>query len=307
MKLTILALLLTFYLDVACYEYEYVYRNPNDSTTNCYLKIYPNTNDIKGIIVRDFTNLPDMNRKPYFNFLKLSSDAGYLTLITNTSKQVPELFTSDSTMKMLDQMINEAISEEKITSDNIFIGGISASGTRALRYTQYCNSGKSNIRPKGVFVVDSPLDLKRFYNSASKHKDNFSDGMLAEANWMIPYFNKLFGGSPADVKEKYINSSVFSHTDSVNSNALALKNTSMIIFHEPDIDWWIEERGATYYDINSFDLVAFTVFLEKNGNNDVDLVTTTNKGFDRNGKRKPHSWSIVEEEYLLEWIIERTE
>lgn len=307
MKLILLFLFLLTSIDLYSFEYEYVYRNNNDSTTNCYLKIYPTTDEIKGIVVRDFTNLPDMTRKSYYNFLELSSEAGYLTLITNTSKQYPELYTSDSVMQLLDEMIHEVLIAEQLPADNIFIGGISASGTRALRYAQYCNRGKSDIKPKGVFVVDSPLDLGRFHNSAIKHKDNFSGGMLTEANWMIPYFNKLFGGTPSDVPEKYINGSVFSHPDSLNYNASTLKNTSIILYHEPDIDWWIEERGASYYDINSFDIAAFTIFQKKIGNNDIELVTTSGKGYDKKGKRKPHSWSIVDEKYLLNWIIERTE
>lgn len=80
-----------------------------------------------------------------------------------------------------------------------------------------------------------------------------------------------------------------------------------MIFHEPDIDWWISERGCSYYDINSYDLVALTVLLKKLGNKHIDLITTTGKGFDREGSRKPHSWTIVDEDYLMTWILIRIE
>lgn len=288
-------------------NHEYVYKNPSDSSFNCYLKIFPKTDSIKGLIIRDYSNLPNISKKSPYQFWELSKQAGMMTLITNTSKQFPELFTSDSVLKILDDMVQEVVSQHKIPRNNIFIGGISSSGTRALRYAQYCAAGKSTIKIRGVFVVDSPLDLERFYNSAFQHKKNFSGGMLWEANIMLPLFNSLFGGNPQEKLNAYRNSSVFSHSDSLGGNAPLLSNTGIVIFHEPDIDWWVNERGCSYYDINSYDLVAFAVLMKKLGNQQVDLITTTGKGFDRKGNRKPHSWTIVDENYLINWILSRME
>lgn len=304
MKAILQIILLIFCSSVNGQNFEYVFRNPKDSTFNCYLKIFPETESIKGLIIRDYSNLPNSSRESPYQIVKLSSNAGMMTLITNTSRQFPELFTSDSTIKLLDEIVQEVVRQHNIPLDNIFIGGISSSGTRALRYAQYCAEGKSKIKIRGVFAVDSPLDLERFYNSAFYHKKNFSGGMLWEANLMIPLFDSLIGGSPKDYHERYKNASVFSHTDSLGGNAHLLKNTDILIFHEPDIDWWISERGCSYYDINSYDLVAFTVLLKKLGNQNIELITTTGKGFDGEGNRKPHSWTIVNEEYLVKWILE---
>ena len=286
-------------------SFEYVYRSPSDSSFNCYVKIFPKTDSIKGLIVRDYSNLPDVSKKSPYEFVKMASESGIMTIITNTSPQFPELFTIDSTIKILDEIIQEVIDKHNIPKDNIFIGGISSSGTRALRYAQFSAEGKTNIEIRGVFVVDSPLDLERFYNSAFNHKKNFSEGMLWEANLILPLIKSMFDGSPEEHSEAYRNSSVFSHNDSLGGNAFLLQKTDIIIFHEPDIDWWINERGCSYYDINSYDLVAFTVLLKQLGNQNIDLITTSGKGFDRNGNKKPHSWTIVDEEFLINWILKR--
>jgi len=307
MKAILLPIILAISFSVSGQRFEYVYKNPADSTFNCYLKIFPETDSIKGLIIRDYSNLPDITKKSPYQLVQLSSKAGMMTLITNTSRQFPELFTSDTILRLLDEMVLEVVKQHDIPTDNIFIGGISSSGTRALRYAQYCAEGKSIIKINGVFVVDSPLDLERFYNSAFYNKKNFTDGMLWEANLMIPLFDSLFSGSPKEHYKAYRNSSVFSQTDSLGGNAPLLKNTDILIFHEPDIDWWINERGCSYYDINSYDLVAFTLLLKKMGNQNVDLITTREKGFDRNGIRKPHSWTIVDEDYLMNWILTRIE
>ena len=148
----------------------------------------------------------------------------------------------------------------------------------------------------GCIAVDAPLDLARFYHSAYLHKNNFKEGMLQEAEMMIPLFDSLFNGDPNTKSASYKTGSVFSHDDSLGGNAHHLRNTDILIFHEPDIDWWINERGASYYDINSYDLAAFALFLKSQGNENVELITTSNKGFDNRGIRNPHSWSIVDEE-----------
>lgn len=288
-------------------QYEYVYKNPADSSFNCYLKCVPQTGDIRGLVIRDYSNLPDVTKKSPYYLTDLCMEAGLIVLYTNTSNQFPELFTSDATMKVLDKMVTEVVKEHNIARNNIFIGGISASGTRALRFAQYCSQGKSTIKIKGVFVVDSPLDLERFYISAKEHKQNFKHGMLWEANLMLPFFRKLFGAGPDEFGDKYKNASVFTHKDSTGGNTVLLKGANIIIFHEPDIDWWLNERGASYYDINSYDLAAFALKLKTLGNQNVELITTSGKGFDRQGNRNCHSWTIVDEQYLALWIKERLE
>lgn len=285
-------------------RYEYVYRNSADSTFNCYLKVFPETEEIKGLVIRDYSSLPDMNTPARYAFNGLCTEAGLMTLYTVSSPAFPEFFCTDSSMLLLDEMVAEVIEAHAIPKTNVFIGGISASGTRALRYTQYCEQGKSigGVLIKGVFAVDSPLDLERFYWSVKQHKQFFKKGMLEEAHLMEKTFPTLFDGPPDAFRNAYVHASVFSHSDPSGGNAATLKSTPMILFHEPDLDWWLNERGCSYYDFNSFDLGAFVVTLKSLGNEDVRLITTTGKGFDRAGNRNCHSWSIVDEQLLVDWI-----
>lgn len=289
--------------------FEYVYKSESDSSYNCYLKVIPSTRPVKALIIRDFSALPDINKKSPYQFTSLCAEKGIMTIFTVSSKQFPELFVSDSVISILDNLVSEVIEEYEIPENNLFIGGISASGTRALRYAQYCEQGKSKfgIKIKGVFAVDSPLDLARFYESVKNHKCNFKKGMLWEANLMTEVFPKLFSGAPENFEDEYENVSVFSHSDSLGGNAYFLKNVDLILYHEPDINWWLEERGATYYDINSFDIVAFALKLKLLGNENVKLVTTTEKGYDKKGNRNCHSWTIVDENELINWILNRIE
>jgi len=287
--------------------YEYVYKNSSDSSYNCYLKILPETKTVSGLVIRDFSSLPDMKRPSPYRLYTLCSQKGIMTIYTVSSNSFPEFFCSDSAMYRLDEMVAEVVKKHNIPNENIFIGGISASGTRAFRYAQFCEQGKSRygIKINGVFAADPPLDLARFYQSVVEHGQYFKAGMLEEANLMKVVFPKLFKGPPAQNKKAFQDASVFTHDDSQGGNAGLLKNVDIIIYHEPDIDWWLEERGASYYDINSFDVAAFAVKLKNLGNTDVTIVTTSGRGFDSKGKRNCHSWTIVNEDELFAWLIAR--
>lgn len=309
MRLLITIIILFSVEIISGQKYEYVYKNKHDSTYNCYLKVIPDVAPIKGLIIRDYSSLPDFTSPSPFKFTDLCAREGLMTLYTVSSNKFPELFISDTAIAVLDAIIAEVVHEYEIPKNNLFMGGISASGTRALRYAQYCEQGKSEygIKLKGVFSVDSPLDLARFYESVHNHGTNFKEGMLWEAELMKTTFSQVFGGPPTKFEADYRKASVFSHSENQGGNAKYLKKVNIILYHEPDIDWWLKERGSTYFDINSYDIVAFTLRLWSLGNKNVELVTTSGKGFDRNGNKNCHSWTIVDENDLTQWIIRQLE
>lgn len=188
--------LLFSYLTTA-QEYEYVYKNPEDSTYNCYLTITPpDSIEVKGLLVRDYSSLPSLpSNKPYpYKWRDLALENGLIVLYTVSSSYFPELYYQDEAPQRLDEIIHEVVEKHKISKEYIFIGGISASGARAMRFAQFCEMGKSKYGTKinGVFSVDSPLDLERFYNSVHNHKENFTDGMLWEAKLMTKVFKEQF-------------------------------------------------------------------------------------------------------------------
>lgn len=284
-------------------DYEYVYKNAKDSTFNCYLKVIPK-DTIKGLVIRDYSSLPNIRKKSPYKFTQLAVEEGLLVLYTVTSNQYPELFYTDASPQLLDSIVAEVIDAHQIPKNNIFIGGISASGARALRFAQYCTQGKSKfgIEINGAFAVDSPLDIVRFYRSADEHIDSLTNGMHEEAEMVLQRFVSFLGGTPEEILEVYQKASVFSPDLEGGGNAIHLKNTNLLFIHEPDMDWWGPERGATYFDINSYDINGIVKTLRALGNKNVTELITSGQGFLRNGERNCHSWSIVDEEYLCEWI-----
>ena len=306
--LRLIVILLLSALNTWGYTTNYVYKISNDSSYNCYLECIPDNGIIKGLVIRDFSKLPNLKSKSPYQFTDLCIENGLMVLYTCSSNYFPELCYTDTPLIILDKMVAEVIARHDIPKNNIFIGGISASGTRALQYVKFCEQGKSKFgtKIKGAFVVDSPLDFERFYHSAKNNGDKFTDGMAWEARLMMKVFPERLG-TPLNDLSRYQSRSVYSQFEKDGGNAIYFKDIPLIIFHEPDMDWWKKERNATYFDINSFDINGFVNQLEKLGNNDLTLVTTSGQGFDRQGNRKCHSWSIVNESFLVDWIKKRVD
>ena len=56
----------------------------------------------------------------------------------------------------------------------------------------FCEQGKSDIEISDVFAFDFPVDLARFYNSANENHPQLKADILEEAEYMPPFFERLF-------------------------------------------------------------------------------------------------------------------
>ena len=88
-------------------------------------------------------------------------------------------------------------------------------------------------------------------------------------------------------------------------NIRHLKNIKLRIYTEPDSLWWQQERQTDFKSTNAYALQQTTDLLKSKNWQNISLIQTTGKGFRSNGDRHPHSWSIVDIDDLIEWILEK--
>ena len=129
----------------------------------------------------------------------------------------------------------------------------------------------------------------------------FSEGITQEAKFLIKLLELYFGGTPENFPEAYKNASPYSRLELNGGNLVHLKNTPVRAYCEPDMDYRLE-KCMDYYDMSAADLAAMINQLRLLGNNSAEFITTTNKGYRMNGKRNPHSWSILDSKECMEWI-----
>lgn len=233
---------------------------------------------------------------------EISVENGFSVLAMNFNKH---LFLNQSEKKQLTNKLEKIISENNLSKKNIYIGGFSSGGNVSLLISDYLVKTQSQIQPKGVFVVDSPIDLLALYKTAQKNlKMNFSEVSLQEANWIKKYFDEEFG-NPENGIVNYEKYSPFTlETQNIN-NIVNLKDIKVRFYTEPDLKWWKENRQNNYEDLNAFYLKKLSEKLKiEFESKNVELIETENKGYRANGERHPHSWRIVDEKDLIKWMTE---
>lgn len=271
-----------------------VYRDRTDSSQNFYI-LTPPKGAIKGLLVLNMKVLSDSSKEQAYNL-------GICTLtVVPTTKPLDNLI-SDKVLNTIDEMIGEVIGTFKISNRSVIIGGMSAGGTGAIRYVEYCyaNKSKHRIEPSGVFGVDAPLDYERLYNESSRAlKRNFNQDAVDESKILISLLTKNLKGTPKTNIISYQTNSPFCYSANDGGNAHLLNRLAVRLYTEPDINWWIDNRRKDYYDLNSIDNAALINQLKINGNNKAELITTYNKGVKIDNH--PHSWSILDQQELLVW------
>jgi hypothetical protein len=173
-------------------------------------------------------------------------------------------------------------------------------GSTAIKYAQ-----EAIDKPKAVFAIDAPLDFERFYNSSIRDvRLSGADNASEESLYMIDRIQKEMGGTPSVAIDAYYATSPYSFTDINQTAVKKLGNLPIRLYTEPDVNWWIKERGEDLTSMNATDASALINELKRLGNTNAELITTVNKGYRKKSKtRHPHSWSIVDNQELINWLL----
>ena len=237
-----------------------------------------------------------------FNITEISIKNNFSVLAMNLNQR---LYLSQKEKQELAEQITKIVNEQNLSEKNIFIGGFSSGGNISLLISNYLVNNKSQIQPKGVFVVDSPIDLLGLYRTAEKNlKLNFSESSVAESKWIKEMLDNEFGNPETGIANYEINSPFTLETQNID-NLKSLEKLKIRFYSEPDLKWWKEHAKNDYEDLNAFYIQKLSEHLKTDfGKNNVEFIKTKNKGYRKNGERHPHSWSIVNEQDLVNWMTE---
>jgi hypothetical protein len=217
-----------------------------------------------------------------------------------------EFLFDEEKYRQLDGYLHKAISENGLPAERLLFGGMSLAGTRAMKFGEWCLAGKSayGIRPAAIAICDAPLDFVRFWKALDRSRRMQQNPIAAnEARWVTVVLEHNLGGTPGDNISAYYDYSPYCHEQENGGNAAILKGIPVRAYTEPDVNWWIENRDNDYYSMNALDAAALINQLKLLGNENAELILTTGKGYHPDGTRHPHSWSIVNNGELVEWML----
>ncbi|MCP4457599.1 MAG: hypothetical protein GY816_06175 [Cytophagales bacterium] len=241
--------------------------------------------------------------KNEFNIEEAATRQGVSILYINFNQH---LSLEDHEQIGLALLIDEIISVNKLNTENIYIGGFSSGGNVSLSLTNYLIRTKHSIKPRGVFIVDSPVDLLQLYYATKRNLElDFSEASIREAKWLLNLFNSDFG-DPQNGIEKYEQYSPYTATTSNLNNVTFLDSLRIRFYTEPDTTWWRKNRQNNPEDLNAIYIEKLSVAIkQKLGNSKVEYIETKNRGYRANGERHPHSWAIVDEDDLMKWMLDK--
>jgi hypothetical protein len=282
---------------------EKVYLDNKDTTKNCYTIIYSPKLPYKGYIflipgfgetaerVLEQTNLPK----------KLALN-GILTIIPTFQDGVLSFGVDSLSQQSFDRILKDVTSKHKLFNQRFYVGGYSIGGSCTIKYAE-----KATIKPTAIFAIDPPLDFERVYNSAKRDIRLSKDNKPNQENlYLVERLTKEIGGSPKTNLSEYYKFSPYSFTDTTQSAIKKLTKIPLRIYTEPDVSWWMKERRADFTSMNSAECSAFINELNRLGNKNATLITTQNKGFRKpENIRHPHSWSIVDNDELIKWLLKQ--
>ncbi|WOC40127.1 hypothetical protein [Polaribacter sp. HL-MS24] len=267
-------------------------------------ELHKPSEEIKGVLIL-FGGYPENADviKREFQILDIARENSIAELLSNFNQK---LWLEKSEKYQLAKKLQDIIIENKLPTENIFVGGFSSGGVVSLLISDFIIGMKQfYIDPKGVFIVDSPIDLTALYKSSEKNIErNFSEPSIQESIWLLEILGNNFG-NPKDNIAKYENSAVFTCSTNNISNLKKLKRTKIRLYTEPDTLWWKENRMADYEQMNAFYIKKLSESLIEKGYESVEYIPTIDKGYRANGERHPHSWSIVDKKDLVNWILNK--
>jgi hypothetical protein len=265
--------------------------SPTDSVVGTLVLFPPTWQTTEGVINHNV------------ELLKIAHSKGILVIIPSINYN---LCLDDVPLSFLNQLFNEMLEKYNPPVDKFVFGGFSLGGMNAIRYTEmaYENDSFTSIKPLAVYGVDPPLDLARLYNTfVCTIERGFSQAGVDEGRDYIDKFNRQFGGSPKDFEALYVKNSMYSKSQKDGGNAKYLASIPVRIYCDPDIDWLLSNRRMEYYDMNAIDHTALINQLLLMGNERAEFVNSLGKGYRLDGTRHPHSWSLVDPEECIDWVL----
>lgn len=285
---------------------ETVYLDAKDSTANMYIAVMPESKLIKAFLfLLDGFGASPQDVLQETALPKYAAQQGILTIIP-ILKTGPLYFGTDSaSQQSLNDQIKAVIASYQLQGKDFYVGGFSIGGSCAVKYAELAVQKNDAVKPKAVFAVDAPLDWERFYNSAKRVvRLSVPAQVNGEVTYMIDRIEKEMKGTPQTALPNFHTISPYSFSDTTQRAVKTLVNMPIMLITEPDIQWWLSQRGYDYSYINVTDQAAMINELQRLGNSKAVLITTTGKGYRKPGNnRHPHSWSIADPEQLIKWLL----
>lgn len=278
-----------------------------DSNTLFYYILTPRAIGIPRGILMLIPNYGETCEEAFNNSIKLcevASDSGLAVVIPSLNNH---WLMDASAMSFLNYVYTDVVKKHRLAKVPLSMGGMSLGGTLAFEYAERGMQDAKSVAaiPRSVFAGDPPLDLASSYTrwkSYTERKAIVDSDVYNAFKYLSNSLNAAMGGTPDNLKDKYVSYSAYSRSEPDGGNAKLLKDIPVRVYCDPDIDMALEQ-GNSIYDMNLLNETAFINQLNLLGNDQAQFINALGKGHTIFGVRNPHSWSIIDARVCVPWIM----
>lgn len=235
---------------------------------------------------------------------------GFALLTISTGVPVDWYF-SESSMQFVDSVMHDTFVKYQLPNKNIFFLGIMTSGHRALKYIEYCKSGKSGFHPAvtGVILCECAIDWVRMWYEAQKQvRDHATASNFFEGKLIHYLFDQQFKVTPVQDIGKYIDFSPYSYFDLQMKKPALYVGLAVRAYTFADIRYWFSAQGKGIYDSNYPDMSGFVNEQKLAGNKRAELIVFHSNMVDEiqpRMRRQSTTWDLVDKKELVNWMAAR--
>lgn len=275
----------------------------NDTTKNCYTIIFPSKSPVIGYIflLPGYSETAERVMQQSSLPIRLA-ESGLLTIIPTLQDGVFSFGIDESSQQSFKKIIADVREKNNLTDQPFYLGGYSIGGSCVLKYAE-----DADKKPNALFAIDPPVDFEQMYHSSKRNiRLSVKTYPNEESVFLVQKIREIMNGTPENSISNYHNMSPYSFSDTSQTAIKKLLKTSIRIYTEPDIHWWMKERDMDFSSMNSTFQSAMINELNILGNENATLITTQHKGYRKpDNNRHPHSWSIVDGDELIKWLLKQ--
>lgn len=268
---------------------EFVLTDESTTDANCYTALLPSDGTVSSYIVL----LPGFGQGAQdviaeSTLPQEAAKSGIAVFIPTLQDGTESYGFSQESQKSLSIIVEDLVQRYSLSNKPYCIGGFSMGGAAAVKYAE-----NSSAKPSCVFAIDSPLDYERFCYATRRDVEIYRKGLTEGDSTYV----KLL----ADITP-IIDDSPYRISDASHGAITPLADIPVRYYIEPAEQWWLDNRQTDALGLNILDGTAFINDLRLLGNGKAELIVTSGKGYRAGSRYHPHSWSIVDDKDLINWI-----
>ncbi len=255
-------------------------------------------------------NLQDTSQKQFIQIQQEANAKGLATLYISTGIPL-DLYFSQRSLQYVDSVWKDVFTKYKLPHNNIFLLGAMTSGHRALKYIEYCKTGKSLFNPDitGVVLSESAIDwVRQWYECQKQVRDHLSETGFFEGNFITYLFKQYLEASPVTDIEKIIDFSPYSYFDTRMRKPKLFTDLAIRAYTFADTRYWFSAQGKGVYDSNYPDMSGFINEQKLAGNKNAELIvfhSNPDGPLENDLRRQSSTWDLVDTKELFDWIMSR--